>query len=175
MRSSTTVGFCGIDRQRFRPCRGFDRFLLVPRGSRPRLQGCRRSAANVCSLQVKQRSTGARYSPGPARWTALCTLHGIVRRPPFEPPLQTFRRIQSYRLATPVHLAPSGWTRLTTHLQPPAGAAAGACGTGVRYFGFGPAFSPRNCGTSQSSPSRLSRRRSSASSFVWPRMPIRPR
>ena len=37
------------------------------------------------------------------------------------------------------------------------------------------AGSPSSWGTSQSSPSRLSRSRSSASSWVWPRMPIGPR
>ena len=50
----------------------------------------------------------------------------------------------------------------------------GRAGTGVRGFGGGPGGLPSSWGSSQSRPSRLSRSRSSASSMVWPRMPIGP-
>src|SRR5262245_10548197 len=50
----------------------------------------------------------------------------------------------------------------------------GPGGTGVTGFGGGPAGLPSSWGRSQSSPFRLSRNRASASSIVWPRMPIGP-
>src|SRR5271157_3828032 len=52
---------------------------------------------------------------------------------------------------------------------------AGRGVTGVRGFGAGPGGLPSSWGSSQSSPSRLSSSRASASSSVWPRMPIGPR